>query len=55
MIKVTMTKQLVDWWISDDDAKDCPRQVFLEMLLEDLPALVNNATWEIKINEEVLP
>ena len=52
-MKVIITKQLEEWWGVDDLRADYPdkedfERAVIELLMEDVQAVLDDAVWEIK-------
>lgn len=53
-MKVVITKELEDWWGIDDLIESMPKatkkereEAIIELLLEDVASLIEDATWRI--------
>ena len=51
-MRIVITKELEPYWGTPSDLKGLTDQAVVEMLQEDLPALVDGARWEVKRSVE---
>lgn len=51
-LKIVMTRVIPDSWINQDEIAEMDDEEILEIFLEDIPELIDDATWEL-IREEV--
>jgi hypothetical protein len=51
-IKIIITKTLEDWWGADEALADGGETALLELLHEDILALIENASWTIEIEKQ---
>jgi hypothetical protein len=46
-ITIKIFKQLEDWWIDDDQAREMSDAEIVTLLQEDVLSMLDGATWEV--------
>ena len=47
-LKIEISKTLEDWWVDDETARELTDTEILELVHEDIPALLDGALWNVK-------